>query len=244
LNKNIKQNSSLINFIKPTIGIAVLVILVGLFIYSNFSKTALPDSVQQPGPKNKPNTELRLQEQALQLKAYIKQHKSYNDSIAFLIDMKIPSGNHRFFVYNLYNNTIISKSLVAHGVGSNTLKRDSLQFSNINNSLCTSLGKYRIGKSYYGQFGKAYKLIGLDTSNNNAYLRNIVLHYYDQVPLKEQKQAIVNSYGCPMVHEVYFNQLAAMIDDSKQPILLHIYYWHNTEKWLVKSAESFSSKVF
>jgi hypothetical protein len=34
---------------------------------------------------------------------------------------------------------------------------------------CTALGKYKIGDKYKGRFGTAYKLLGLDSSNNNAF---------------------------------------------------------------------------
>lgn len=61
---------------------------------------------------------------------------------------------------------------------------------------CTSLGKYKIGGAYQGQFGLAYKLYGLDSTNSNAYQRNVVLHAYDRVPDNEVYKEICQSSGC------------------------------------------------
>jgi hypothetical protein len=102
--------------------------------------------------------------------------------------------------------------------------KGKLKFSNIDNSLCTSLGKYSIGYSYVGKFEKAYKLYGLDKANSNAYNRNIVLHKYFDVPYNEQENYICNSYGCPMVNEKFYNHIEKIIDNSQTKIILNIYY--------------------
>lgn len=158
------------------------------------------------------------------VKKLINSNSKYNSRIAFFIDMKIPSGQNRFFVYDLKLNKIIDRGLVAHGSGSETKIKGKLKFSNVPNSLSTSLGKYSIGNYYVGKFGKAYKLHGLDTTNSNAFIRDIVFHYYFDVPYKEQDNYICNSYGCPMVNKRYFDRMAAIIDSSKSNIVMSIYY--------------------
>ncbi|MFH6991492.1 murein L,D-transpeptidase catalytic domain-containing protein [Flavobacterium sp. FlaQc-48] len=158
------------------------------------------------------------------VKRIINSNSKYNKRIAFFIDMKIPSGKNRFFVYDLKRNKIIGKGLVAHGSGSETKVKGKLKFSNIQNSLSTSLGKYSIGNSYNGKFGKAYKLYGLDATNSNAFNRDIVFHYYFDVPYKEQDNYICNSYGCPMVNKIYFERMAKIIDRSESSIVMNIYY--------------------
>ncbi|MBF4516056.1 murein L,D-transpeptidase catalytic domain family protein [Flavobacterium sp. ANB] len=159
-----------------------------------------------------------------EVKKIINSNSKYNNKIAFFIDMKIPSGKNRFFVYDLKNNKIIDRGLVAHGSGSETSIKGKLKFSNVQNSLSTSLGRYSIGNHYNGKFGKAYKLYGLDTTNSNAFNRDIVFHYYFDVPYKEQDNYICNSYGCPMVNEKYFDRIAKIIDNSKSNIVMSIYY--------------------
>lgn len=162
--------------------------------------------------------------QVKEVKRIIKSNKKYNEKIAFFIDMKIPSGKNRFFVYDLVNNKILDQGLVAHGSGSETNIKGKLKFSNVPNSLSTSLGKYSIGNHYNGKFGKAYKMYGLDKTNSNAFVRDIVFHYYYDVPYNEQNGYICNSYGCPMVNKKYFERMAKIIDTSKSDILMSIYY--------------------
>lgn len=159
-----------------------------------------------------------------EIKNMISIDSKYNTKIAFFVDMRIPSGKNRFFVYDLVNNKIIDQGLVAHGSGSETGVKGSLRFSNTPNSNCTALGRYSIQKCYKGNFGKSYKLDGLDETNNNALKRAIVLHYYSAVPYEEQDYYISNSHGCPMVNEQFFKRIEKIIDTSKSNIILDIYY--------------------
>ena len=166
----------------------------------------------------------RLDKKINEINAYIEIKNGYNKEIAFLLDMKISSGKNRFFVVDLRNKKIIKKGLVAHGYGSSISNTDSLHFSNVSNSMATSIGKYSIGKSYFGKFGKSYKLFGLDKTNNKAFDRNIVLHSYKDVPEQEVGGAICLSKGCPMVSFGFFKELEGLIDQSKNSILMNIYY--------------------
>lgn len=169
-------------------------------------------------------TNQRLKKQVDSLKAFITKKPEYNNEIAFFIDMKIESGKSRFFVYHLKENKITDQGLVAHGSGSETGIENQLKFGNIPNSNTTSLGKYSIGHDYVGKFGKAYKLYGLDKSNDKAFERYIVLHYYHKVPYEEQIAPICNSLGCPMVNEKFFNRLEKILDNTNKKVLLSIYY--------------------
>jgi len=178
-----------------------------------FLKNPIDETVQQ-----------KLSKRVVLIQTFIQNQSAYNQKMAFFIDMKIKSGKNRFFVYDFDEGKIIDQGLVAHGSGSETARYGELKFSNINNSLCTSLGKYYIGKSYLGQFGKAYKLHGLDSTNNNAFLRNVVLHQYEDVPYFEQEQPICNSFGCPMVNEKFYKRLEQFIDKSEGKIIMDIYY--------------------
>ncbi|RXM46252.1 murein L,D-transpeptidase catalytic domain-containing protein [Flavobacterium sp. YO12] len=174
--------------------------------------------------KENEKNEERFSSQVDEVKKLIKKDSKYNQDIVFLIDMKIPSGKNRFFVYDLKTNKIIDQGLVAHGSGSETPTKGKLKFSNVPNSLSTSLGRYSIGNSYVGKFGKAYRLYGLDTTNSNAFKRDIVFHYYYDVPYKEKDGYICNSFGCPMVNKKYFERIAKIIDKSESDILMSIYY--------------------
>ncbi|WP_431242528.1 murein L,D-transpeptidase catalytic domain-containing protein [Flavobacterium sp. P21] len=149
----------------------------------------------------------RFNSQLATVKEKIKTSHSYNTKIAFFIDMKIKSGKNRFFVYDLENDKILDEGLVAHGCGSETGIAGNLKFSNEPNSNATSLGRCAIGKSYNGIFGKSYRLSGLDETNSNVLKRAVVLHSYSAVPEQEQDYYISRSHGCPMVNEVFLNDL-------------------------------------
>jgi hypothetical protein len=166
----------------------------------------------------------RLMEHVKNIKEYINANPKYNTDFAFFVDMRIMSGKNRFIVYDLKNDKILDQGLVAHGLGTNKRIDGELKFSNESSSFCTSLGKYYVGKNYNGQYGKAYKLFGLDPTNSNAFSRNIVLHKYNFVPYEEQDRPICVSLGCPMLNEIYFNRIEKLIDNSKSNILLDIYY--------------------
>jgi hypothetical protein len=53
----------------------------------------------------------------LEVKNFIKG-KNYNQNLAVFINFKIHSGKYRYFVYDLKNNKILQKAIVAHGDGS------------------------------------------------------------------------------------------------------------------------------
>lgn len=179
----------------------------------NSEKSELDSSIEQ-----------KLLKHVNSIKALVLTNPNYNNEIAFFVDMEIMSGKNRFFIYDLKKNKIIDQGLVAQGFGSRINPDGKLKFSNENNSLCTSLGKYAIGNSYHGQYGKAYKLYGLDTTNDNAFVRNIVLHKNVKIPYDEQDKPIGYSFGCPMVNDVYYSRIEKLVDNSKRKIVLDIYY--------------------
>jgi hypothetical protein len=163
----------------------------------------------------------RLKNHSVDLLNYAKQ-KGYNTNYAFLVDMKQSSGSNRFFVYDLKNDTVLKAGLVTHGYGASD---QSISFSNVPGSYCTSLGKYKIGKPYKGHFGLAYKLYGLDSSNNNAINRYVVLHSHACVPsLEVAPQNICMSQGCPTVSPSFLTELKTYLDKAEKPILLYIFH--------------------
>lgn len=167
----------------------------------------------------------RLNNRTILLKDYLKKNVKYNQKFAILIDMRKPSQYKRFYVMNMDSMSLISSGLVSHGSGSETGTMDSLQFSNTPNSYMTSLGKYKIGSSYIGNFGKSYKLHGLEASNNKAFDRYVVLHRYSCVPDEEQTYPICHSLGCPMLSENYFEEVEALFQkQTNKNILLEIFY--------------------
>ena len=160
---------------------------------------------------------------AEEVKSYLKKNSKYNKDVFFLLDMRIPSNKYRFFVFDTKKNKITDSGLVAHGSGSETATEE-LQFSNTDGSLMTSLGKYYIGNSYNGTFGKAYRMYGLDNTNSNAFLRSIVLHAHKRMPYEEQISPIILSWGCPMLNEKFYLRIQNILDNSDKNVIMYIYY--------------------
>jgi hypothetical protein len=147
-----------------------------------------------------------------------------NEDYVFVIDMRIPCYKKRFFVYDAKRDSLVATALVSHGIGSETF-RGELVFSNVPNSKCSSLGKYKIGESYKGKWGFSYRLRGLDSTNSKALERAVVLHSYPTVPDEEAgTNPVVFSYGCPMVSPKFLEKLKVYIGKPKKPILLSIIY--------------------
>jgi hypothetical protein len=96
----------------------------------------------------------------------------------FMADISLPSGQERFFVYDLKNDTLIRAGLVTHG-RCNQAWLEGRKYGNTVGCGCTSSGRYKIGYAYWGKFGLAYKLHGLDKTNNKAFERYVVLHAHD-----------------------------------------------------------------
>ncbi|MGN7786930.1 murein L,D-transpeptidase catalytic domain-containing protein [Niabella sp. 22666] len=155
------------------------------------------------------------------IKEFVNQN-NYNREICFFIDMSLASGSKRFFIYDLQKDSTTDAGLVTHG-NCYQYWLEGRKYSNEVGSGCTSLGKYKIGKPYYGKFGLAYKLYGLDKTNNNALKRFVVMHSHACVPDQETKEDICQSNGCPTVSPSFLEKLRAIVDKSTKPVLLYIY---------------------
>jgi L,D-transpeptidase catalytic domain len=200
---------------------AVLSLGLSYFFWYRTKFRAGPHSYTPISEKNSRKFE-KLQSKAKALKLFAEK-KNFNPDICFLIDMSIASGKKRFFVYDVAKDSVMLEGLVAHGSCDDGFQADPV-FSNKINSGCSCLGRFKVGYSYNGNFGTAFKLTGLDSSNNNAFDRTIVLHSYECVPEEETYPLpICNSRGCPMVSPGFFAQLKPIIKQSKKPLLLWIY---------------------
>jgi L,D-transpeptidase catalytic domain len=198
--------------------------VVAYFIWykPKFNNTATIAYFKSIKSETNKTTLLRLKQKANGIALYAK-HNEYNTRYCFMVDMKIESGKKRFFVYNLKKDSVELSGLVTHGSGKT--QSNNIQFSNAEGSLCSSVGKYKVGSSYVGKFGLAFKLYGLDNSNSNAFGRFVVLHSHACVPNDEiAPLPICESWGCPTVAPAFLTALKKYIDKSKKPVLLNIYY--------------------
>lgn len=191
--------------------------LVFLFLLLLFSCDSKSQEVSTNSGNSIPS------EKIAQTKNFLKKTK-YNQDLAIFINFRIPSNKFRFFIYDLKNDKILEKAIVAHGSGSVVKGTNQLVFSNKENSYQSSLGKYQIGSSYVGTFGKSYRLIGLDKTNSNAAKRAIVIHPYYCISDIETQNLACLSLGCPMLSPNFFKVAEKYIDASKKPIILYAFY--------------------
>ena len=169
------------------------------------------------------------------LKQYAKKN-GFDTNFAFLSNMGMRSNKKRFFIINLATMKIEQSGLVAHGRGQGPSIFDK-QYSNQTGSKCTSLGRYKISGKYKGGFGEAYKMVGLDSSNKNAYNRNIVLHSMTCIPDTDGIMPACVSEGCPAVSTKFLSSLRKIIDTRKKPVLLWIFD-SNLEEAVVEDKSS------
>lgn len=208
-----------------TLLLSVLVMALGLAIFSQTAKgkrlSAHYLSAHAAPHSSKPVLSSKLLAKAAEASRFARSHH-YNERYCFLIDMSLPSGSNRFLVYDLQKDTILHAGLVTHG---NCMQEwlEGRRYGNTPGCGCTSLGKYRIGNSYTGRFGLAFKLYGLEPTNSNAFARYVVLHSHECVPEGAVMDEICQSNGCPTVSPGFLKILAPLIRRSKQPILLWIY---------------------
>lgn len=173
-------------------------------------------------PTEKEASSSSLHNAAVSLAEYARNN-NMDDQLFLLVDMRLPSGKNRFFVYDNSQDSILMSGLVSHGKGNGQWQLCP-RFSNEIGSSCTSLGRYRIGSSYVGKFGLSYRLFGLDSSNSNAFSRSIVLHSHESIPDQEVDPAPINqSEGCPTVSPAFLTQLDKLLKSRKKPVLLYIF---------------------
>lgn len=192
-----------------------------LYVYTQRNYTSRCDFMIEPNAVN----EQRLISQKIKLKAkslkQFCQANGYNEEFGFIADFSIASNKYRFFVYDFEKDSIVAKGLVAHGSCKTNFLKDA-KFKNEMGCACSSKGRYKVGYTYTGKFGKAYKLYGLDSSNSLAFERNIVLHGYADVPNTETQEPLCNSLGCPMVSHDFLDKLGKRINTATKPIILWI----------------------
>ncbi|WP_413557634.1 murein L,D-transpeptidase catalytic domain family protein [Bdellovibrio sp. HCB209] len=148
-------------------------------------------------------------------------------AVVAIADYSKPSTTRRFFMINIKTGDVVSY-YVAHGKGTGN-SNWATKFSNIKDSKQTSLGFYLTGDFYYGSYGKTLRMYGLQTSNDQAFNRDIVLHgaWYvgeDFIKSKNPKTGqpfgrLGVSWGCPALSLSIAAKVIPQLE--KGSVLLH-----------------------
>lgn len=134
-------------------------------------------------------------------KNYI-ENSFYNKEYAILIDYSKHSSFDRLFLVDLKNECIIKSFKVLHGRGNSKLFSLEKKFSNEKGSNKSSIGFSVIKSREYSSWGINVKYIieGIDITNNNNKVRNIVLHSWNKVPdVWLYPIPLPQSKGCPTI---------------------------------------------
>lgn len=167
------------------------------------------------------------------IKAYQTAHQDGLDfqHLLTIVDFTRPSNQKRLCTINMQDDKVLFYSLVSHGRRSGL--RYAYSFSNKLGSHKSSIGVYLTGKSYYGVFGYAMRIYGLDKGfNSNAAKRDIVVHsaLYVNPKIAKRYHRVGTTWGCFAVepHLVY-----RFVNTIRDGSLIVAYY--PDKKWLKHS---------
>jgi hypothetical protein len=187
--------------------------------------------IKKTSLNEKPNISGSLSqiEKAKEALEYCK-NQGFNTDFCILVDMGIHSGKDRMFIWDFNSSSIAQSGLCSHGCGDSPHSGDETKtapiFSNISDSHLSSLGKYKIGKRGYSNWGIHinYKLHGLETSNVNAYRRLIVLHSWEIVSnIPIYPNGTPEGWGCPAVSNDMMKILDKKLKEASKPVLLWVF---------------------
>lgn len=170
-----------------------------------------------------------LKSKAELAKIYCENNK-LNTHYVFLLDYGKHSGKHRFYVWDFDKQLAVDSGLVSHGCGQNswgsTYTAQKPIFSNQSDSHASSLGKYRIGKRGYSQWGihVNYLLHGLDKTNSAAVKREIVLHSWEVVSDRAVfPDGTPEGWGCPAVSNGFMKRIDVILKDADKSVLMWVF---------------------
>lgn len=139
-----------------------------------------------------------------------------------ICDFSQSSKRKRFFIIDVTNEKIVTQTWVAHGQNSGAEYAE--RFSNLPESLQSSLGFFITHRTYNGSNGLSLKLEGLEPGyNSKAMERTIVIHGADYVDGARVKAGFYmgRSWGCPAVPR---RDAGKIINTIKNGTLLFIYH--------------------
>ncbi len=149
---------------------------------------------------------------------FCKKH-NLNTNYCVFVDFSKHPGKKRYVLYDLEDREVVYSSVCANGLNRN-------EFSNVEGSNLSSLGKYEVtsivGKMSIGE--ECIIINGLESTNNNARKRQILIHSYKDVyynpgtyPINVFRKSL--SHGCFVIDKRAFRKTKRIA----KPMLLWAY---------------------
>lgn len=196
-------------------------VILCLLLFTNCSCNET-DPIAVPADMNK------IQEIAQKAYTYCKNNKR-NTDFFILIDLSVHSGLKRFFIWDFNTQSISHSFLVSHGCCNSPWggdgSKDKAIVSNEHGSHCSSVGKYLIGERGFSNWGinVKYLLHGLESSNNNALGRQIVLHGWNMVSDEDVfPSGTPEGWGCPAISNNSMRIVDKKLKNASKKTLLWI----------------------
>ncbi|HVG40075.1 MAG TPA: murein L,D-transpeptidase catalytic domain family protein [Chitinophagaceae bacterium] len=144
-----------------------------------------------------------------------------NSDILTVIDFSQSSHKKRMYILDMKNMKVLVNTYAAHGKNSGLNYAEA--FSNIPESLQSSLGFYVTKNTYTGKHGLSLRLDGKDRGfNDKAEERAVVVHGADYIGDQRLGSAYMGrSFGCPAVPQAIS---AKVINYIKNGSCLFIYH--------------------
>jgi hypothetical protein len=144
-----------------------------------------------------------------------------NSDILAIVDFSQSSKQKRLYIVDMRNYKVLMNTYVAHGknTGLNTAER----FSNIPESLQSSLGFYVTKQTYIGKHGLSLRLAGMERGfNDNAEARAIVMHGAEYIgPHRVKSSYMGRSFGCPAVPQAQSKEAINILKDGTCLFIYH-----------------------
>jgi len=139
-----------------------------------------------------------------------------------VVDFSQNSRSKRGYLIDLKRKKVISYH-VAHGENSGDGKGNSVAFSNIVDSHQSSLGLYVTDETYRGKHGKSLRLKGLESTNDLAFDRAIVIHSADYANenVVTKQGFLGTSWGCPAVGEKHIRKIVRKLNSKSFFYIYH-----------------------
>ena len=144
-----------------------------------------------------------------------------NADVLTVVDFSQSSHKKRMYIIDVKNKKVLFNTYVAHGKNSGLDYAEA--FSNIPESLQSSLGFYVTKNTYNGKHGLSLRLDGKDRGfNDNAEERAVVVHGADYIGDQRLASSYMGrSFGCPAVPQA---QASKVINYIKNGSCLFIYH--------------------